>query len=89
VRIVIGDLSPALLEQLHDAVAGRLAFVVHIGFVSQAENEYARSIDGFAQGVQGFAQSFHDVAGHRGVDLACQLDKNACGARISLAFQVR
>src|SRR4029077_9135948 len=76
-RIVIGNFGPALLEQLHDPVAWRLALIVHIGLISNTENQHTRSIQGFACRVQGLSNTLHDMAGHRSVDLPSKFNE-AC-----------
>src|SRR6516164_1025622 len=75
IRIVIGYFGPALLEQLHDAVAGGLPLVVHIWLVSEAENQYARPVQGFPRRIQGVSHSLHDVDRHCSVYLARQFDE--------------
>jgi len=48
VGVVVGDGCSALLELLHEDIAGRFAVVVDVRFVGHAEEEDAGSVDGFA-----------------------------------------
>ncbi len=49
--IVIGDLGAALLEHLHQHVAGGFALIVHIRLVSEPEHEHRAAVDGLLPGV--------------------------------------
>jgi len=48
-RIVIGNLGSALLEQLHDAIARRRPLIIDIRFVSETQTSTTRSVHGYEQ----------------------------------------
>ena len=73
--VVIADLGTQVFELFHEDVARRLAVVVHIGLVSQAEDEDTGTFDGAALLVEGVGDFTDDEVGHLGVDLAGQFDE--------------
>ena len=74
-RIVVGDLRAALLEEVEQHVAGRLAVVVYVRLVGQANDENLAAVEGFFLRVERLLQTMHHIHRHGGVHLAGQLDE--------------
>lgn len=75
VRVVVIDACALGFEFFDEDVAGGLAVVVDIGFVSESEEEDAGAVEGFFVGVEGLGDLLHDVVGHTGVDFAGEFDE--------------
>lgn len=75
VRVVVGNLRPALQEKLHDGVGGGLPVVVDILLVGHAQGQDLRPVEALPPPVQRFHRPFDDVVGHGDVDLPRQLDE--------------
>src|SRR5204863_5796750 len=65
----------ALLQQLDQLERRRLAIVVDVGFVREAEDEDARAEDALAVAVDRLHDPVDDVARHRRVHFAGELDE--------------
>ena len=75
VRVVVLDLGPLVQQQLHQLEAGRLARVVNVLLVGHAQQSDLAPLDRLAPVVERVGDPGDDVGGHRGVDLAGQLDE--------------
>src|SRR5579872_1889775 len=85
VGIVVVEFGAALLEQLHDLQRGRLAKVIDVFLVGDAEDEDFRALDGFLAIVESGCDGFDHVVRHRGVDFAGELDET-CGEIVFARF---
>src|SRR5689334_15313321 len=67
VRIVVIELSAALLKELHDFERWRFAEIVHVFFVGHAEQQNLRAFHAFLVIVEGVGGGFGNVVGHGGI----------------------
>src|SRR6266403_4930806 len=75
--IVILHLRASLTQKVHQNVTGRFALVIHVWLVSQAQDQYAATLDRLALAIQRVRDTMHNVLGHGGVYLAGKFDE-AC-----------
>jgi len=75
VGVVVRNLGAVFSQQVHQVVGGRLALVIHVGFVSQADDQDFAAFERFAVVVEGFYGAGDNVFGHTGVDFASQLNE--------------
>src|SRR5882724_11664273 len=75
VWIVVFNFRAAVRQQAHEQITGRLALVIHVWLVSNAQNQNATPPDGFAASVQSVRDAADYVFGHPGIDLARQFDE--------------
>lgn len=68
VGIVIGDFRAEGGEAVHEFEGGRLAHVIDVRLVGEAEEQDATAFDGFAPVVEGDHGALDDVFGHRAVE---------------------
>src|SRR5260370_39737146 len=82
-RIVIGDASAALLQQLQDRESRRLSRIIHIFFVRDAENANLAALERLAEVIERQPDALDDVLRHAGVDLAGQLDETSMQVKLA------
>jgi len=75
VGVVVRNLGAVFGQQVHQVVGGRLALVIHVGFVSQADDQDFAAFERLAVVVEGFYGAVNDVFGHAAVDFAGQLNE--------------
>jgi len=75
VGVVVRNLGAVFSQQVHQVVGGRLALVIHVGFVSQADDQDFAAFEGLAVVVEGFYGAGDNVFGHTGIDFAGQLNE--------------
>lgn len=80
VGVEVADFSALGLEQVHEFESGRLAHVIHIGFVSEAHEQDAAAFDGFAPLVEGLENAMDDVFRHGFINLSSELDEAGVNA---------
>src|SRR5437763_17102127 len=74
VWIVIFNFRAAVRQQAHEQITGRLAFIIHVRLVSNAQNQNATASDGFAVSVQSVRDAADHILRHPGINLARPLD---------------
>ena len=82
-RIVVGNLRAESGEAVEQFEGRRLAHVIDIGLVGEAEDENPAAFDGFALVVEGDHGALDDVFGHRAVDLAGEFDEAGVNAEFA------
>ncbi len=75
VGIVVVEFRAALLQQLHDFQRGRLAEVIDVFFVGDAEDQDLRTLDRFLAIVESGGDGLDHVIRHRGVHFAGEFDE--------------
>jgi len=78
VGVVVRNLGTVFSQQVHQVVGGRLALVIHVGFVSQADDQDFAAFERLAVVVEGFYGAGDNVFGHAGIDFAGQLNEAGC-----------
>src|SRR5437016_11977406 len=68
VWIVVFKFRAAVRQQAHEQITGRLAFIIHVRLVSNAQNQNSTASDGFAASVQSVRDSADHVFGHPSID---------------------
>src|SRR6476620_11318744 len=74
-RVVVVGLSAFAEQKADDVNGGRLAHVLDIALVGNAEDEHAAATDGLAVGVEGVGQQGEHIVGHIGVYFGGKLYK--------------
>ncbi len=82
IGVVVGNDSAFIAQQLDDGEGRRLAQVVDIALVGQAEHQHLRSVDGFALLIEACGDLVENEVRHVGVDFARKLDE--AGAEVEL-----
>ena len=75
VGVVIGDLGPLLLEQVHDFQGRGFPVVIHVFFIRDPQYQDFGAVQGPVVVTQGLNHPLHHEIRHRGVDIAGQFDK--------------
>lgn len=75
VGVIVRNLGAVFSQQVHQVVGGRLALVIHVGFVSQADDQDFAAFERLAVVVEGFYGARDNVFRHTGVDFASQLNE--------------
>ena len=82
VGVVVGDDGALVSEEFDDGEGRRLAEVVDVALVGEAEDEDFRSLDGLALVVESGGDVVDDEVGHSGIDFAGEFDE--AGAEVEL-----
>jgi len=82
VGVVVGDDGALVSEEFDDGEGRRLAEVVDVALVGEAEDEDFRSLDGLALVVESGGDVVDDEVGHAGIDFAGEFDE--AGAEVEL-----
>src|SRR5574337_2203720 len=82
IGIMIGDLSSPLSQQFHDPQRRRLANVVNVPLVSDAEHQDSGAVQRLAMLVERSCYRLRNVVRHGGVDLAGEF--NEAGGKVVL-----
>ena len=77
VGVVVRSLG-AVFSQHHKVVGGRRALVIHVGFVSQTDDQDFAAFERFAVVVEGFYGAGDNVFVYAGVAFTCQLNEAGC-----------
>ena len=75
VRVVEPDVGPAIGDPGDDVGRRRVAGVAHVRLEGDAKDPDPRALQGLATVVEGFGDEVDDMARHREVDVAGQLDE--------------
>jgi hypothetical protein len=83
IGVVVGDDGTSFAEELDDGERRRLAQIVDVALVSEAEDEDLRAVDGFAVAIEALGKLVDDEVGHVDIDFAGEFDE--AGAEVELA----